>query len=142
MSSYSDMRLTESLDGCAVRVVDRDRVADVRASMPADEQVVELADVFGLLADPGRLRVLVALLEGEMCVCDLAAAAGASESAASHHLRLLRAHRVVQVRRSGRMAYYQLADAHVRMLLDIALTHIGHAPVAAHPEHPADQIRQ
>ena len=142
MSSYSDVRLTESLDGCAVRVVDRDRVADVRASMPADEQVAELADVFGLLADPGRLRVLVALLEGEMCVCDLAAAAGASESAASHHLRLLRAHRVVQVRRSGRMAYYRLADSHVRMLLDIALTHIGHAPAAAHPERTAAQIRQ
>jgi DNA-binding transcriptional ArsR family regulator len=115
--------------------VDRDRVATVLAAMPAGAQVTELADVFGLLADPGRLRVLVALLEGEMCVCDLAAAAGASESAASHHLRLLRAHRVVQVRRAGRMAYYRLADAHVRMLLDIALTHIGHAPAAAHPEH-------
>jgi DNA-binding transcriptional ArsR family regulator len=136
MSSYSDVQPADGLDGCAVRIVDRDRVATVLASMPAGAQVTELADVFGLLADPGRLRVLVALLEGEMCVCDLAAAAGASESAASHHLRLLRAHRVVQVRRAGRMAYYRLADAHVRMLLDIALTHIGHAPAAAHPEHP------
>src|SRR5579862_7760200 len=137
MSSHSDMRLDEGIDGCTVRIVDRDRVAGVRASMPADEQVAELADVFGLLADPGRLRVLVALLEGEMCVCDLAAVARTSESAVSHHLRLLRAHRVVQVRRAGRMAYYRLADAHVRMLLDIALTHIGHAPAAAHPEHRA-----
>lgn len=135
MSSYSDIQL----DGCAVRIVDRDRVATVLAAMPAGAQVTELADVFGLLADPGRLRVLVALLEGEMCVCDLAAAAGASESATSHHLRLLRAHRVVQVRRAGRMAYYRLADAHVRMLLDIALTHIGHAPAAAHPEHRPEE---
>jgi ArsR family transcriptional regulator, lead/cadmium/zinc/bismuth-responsive transcriptional repressor len=141
MSSHSDISLAEGPDDCAIRIVDRDRVADVRASMPSDDQVADLADVFGLLADPGRLRVLVALLEGEMCVCDLAAAAGASESAASHHLRLLRAHRVVQVRRSGRMAYYRLADAHVRMLLDIALTHIGHAPAAAHPERPASQAR-
>jgi DNA-binding transcriptional ArsR family regulator len=140
MSSYSDVPLTEGSDECAIRVVDRDRVASVRASMPAEGQVADLADVFGLLADPGRLRVLVALLEGEMCVCDLAAAAGASESAASHHLRLLRAHRVVQVRRSGRMAYYRLADAHVRVLLDITLAHIGHAPAAAHPERPAAQI--
>jgi len=69
-----------------------------------------------------------------MCVCDLAAVARASESAVSHHLRLLRAHRVVQVRRTGRMAYYRLADAHVRLLLDVALTHIGHAPAASHPE--------
>src|SRR5260370_37695498 len=128
MNINSDVVLADGPDECAVRIVDRDRVASVRASMPADDQVAELADVFGLLADPGRLRVIVALLEGEMCVCDLAAAAGASESAASHHLRLLRAHRVVQVRRSGRMAYYRLPDAHVRMLLAIPLAHLRHAP--------------
>ena len=125
--------------GSDVHVVDRERVADVLASMPADGDVEELADVFGLLADPGRLRVLVALLEGEMCVGDLAAVAGVSESAVSHHLRLLRAHRVARVRRAGRMAYYRLADAHVRLLLDVALTHVGHAPAAAHPERDASQ---
>jgi DNA-binding transcriptional ArsR family regulator len=134
MNSSDEQRVVD-LDGCGVRVVDRDRVAVVAASMPADADVAELADVFALLADPSRLRVLVAMLEGEMCVCDLAAVARSSESAASHHLRLLRAHRVVQVRRTGRTAYYRLADAHVRMLLDVALTHIGHAPAAAHPEH-------
>src|SRR6266851_1682517 len=142
MNINSDVVLADRPDECAVRIVDRDRVASVRASMPADDQVAELADVFGLLADAGRLRVLVALHEGEMCVCDLAAASGASESAASHHLRLLRAHRVVQVRRSGRMAYYRLADAHVRMLLDIALTHIGHAPAATHPERSPARVRR
>lgn len=94
----------------------------------------ELADVFGLLSDPGRLRILTALLEGEMCVCDLAASTALSESAVSHAMRLLRAHRVVRVRRSGRMAYYRLDDAHVRMLLDLALTHTRHAnPV--HVDH-------
>jgi DNA-binding transcriptional ArsR family regulator len=136
MSSSSDERAVVGLEDCAVRVVDRERVAAVTETMPADGDIEGLADVFGLLADAGRLRVLVALLEGEMCVCDLAAVARASESAVSHHLRLLRAHRVVQVRRSGRMAYYRLADAHVRMLVDMALTHIGHAPAAAHPERP------
>jgi ArsR family transcriptional regulator, lead/cadmium/zinc/bismuth-responsive transcriptional repressor len=135
MSSRSDEQALIGVEECAVRVVDADRVATVCASMPPDDDVAEVADVFGLLADPGRLKVLVALLEGEMCVCDLAAVARASESAVSHHLRLLRAHRVVQVRRTGRMAYYRLADAHVRLLLDVALTHIGHAPAAAHPEH-------
>jgi DNA-binding transcriptional ArsR family regulator len=96
--------------------------------MPAREVVDELADgVFSLLADPNRLRLLVCLLEGgEMCVCDLAAAVGMGESAASHALRLLRAHRVVKVRRSGRMAYYSLTDGHVRLLLDVALEHVGH----------------
>lgn len=118
-----------------MRLVDPGRVAAVRADMPANGDVADLADVFGLLADPGRLRLLAALLGGELCVCDLAAAAGMSESATSHALRILRAHRVVSVRRAGRMAYYSLADAHVRMLLDLALTHVAHSElIHDHPE--------
>jgi DNA-binding transcriptional ArsR family regulator len=101
---------------------------------PPRDELLELADVFGLLSDPGRLRVLAALCEGERCVGDLAEIAGASASGTSHHLRLLRAHRVVQAHRSGRMVYYQIADAHVKVLLDVALAHVGHAPAIAHPE--------
>jgi DNA-binding transcriptional ArsR family regulator len=112
---------------CAVRLVDAEKVAAVRSRMPAETDVADLAVIFGLLSDPGRVRILIALLEGEMCVCDLAATTGLSESGVSHALRLLRGPRVVQVRRSGRMAYYSLADSHVRMLLDLGLTHVGHA---------------
>ena len=89
--------------------------------------------MFGLLADANRLRLLVSLLEGgELCVCDLAAATGMGESATSHALRLLRAHRVVKVRRAGRMAYYSLTDGHVRMLLDVALEHARHGDADGH----------
>ena len=133
LNTGADARSVRELDRCVLRTVDADRVRAVRSALPADHDVTELADVFGLLSDPGRLRLLVALLEGEMCVCDLAAACGQSESAVSHALRLLRAHRVVQVRRAGRMANYTLEDCHVRMLLDVALTHVGHT-VALHPE--------
>lgn len=116
-----------SIDGCVTRTVDPDRVASVRATLPAADMVEELSEVFGLLADPNRLRLLAALLEGgELCVCDLAATAGMAESATSHALRLLRAHRVVKVRRAGRVAYYSLTDAHVRLLLDVALEHAAH----------------
>jgi DNA-binding transcriptional ArsR family regulator len=101
--------------------------------MPPDEDLEDTAEVFGLLADPGRLRLLVALQDGELRVSDLAAIAGMSESATSHALRLLRAHRVVSVRRVGRMAYYSLEDRHVRMLLDVALAHAEHTE-AVHPE--------
>ncbi len=132
MNSTTDDDVVRHLDGCSLRVVDADRVDAVRQAMPDERDVTQLADVFGLLADPGRLRLLVALLEGEMCVCDIAASCGQSESAVSHALRLLRAHRVVQVRRAGRMAYYKLADGHVRLLLDVALTHVGHTG-AVHP---------
>ncbi|MET4901636.1 MULTISPECIES: helix-turn-helix transcriptional regulator [Paenarthrobacter] len=112
---------------CAIRLVDAEKVEAVRSRMPAESDVTDLAVIFGLLSDPGRVRILIALLEGEMCVCDLAATTGLSESGVSHALRLLRGPRVVQVRRSGRMAYYSLADSHVRMLLDLGLTHVGHA---------------
>jgi DNA-binding transcriptional ArsR family regulator len=118
-----------ALDGCAVRMVDPGRVAAVSAAMPSSEVVQDLAQMFALLSDPGRLRLIAALLEGgEMCVCDLAASCRASESSVSHALRLLRAHRVVNVRRAGRVAYYRLADSHVRMLLDLALTHAREDP--------------
>jgi DNA-binding transcriptional ArsR family regulator len=115
------------VDGCEVRLVDPERVRAVQDSMPDPEIVDELAEVFGLLSDPNRLRLLAGLLEGgELCVCDLAAAAGMAESTTSHALRLLRAHHVVKARRAGRMMHYSLRDGHVRMLLDVALEHIGH----------------
>jgi DNA-binding transcriptional ArsR family regulator len=122
------------MDACGVRLVDADRVAAVRAAAPPDRDVTELADVFALLGDPSRLRILTALAEGgEMCVCDIAASTGMSESATSHALRLLRAHRIVEPRRAGRMQYYRLADAHVRLLIDVALSHTQHTD-AVHPE--------
>jgi len=102
--------------------------------MPSEADILNTADVFGLLADPGRLRILVVLRAGEANVGELAARCGLSESATSHALRLLRAHQVVQVRREGRAAIYSLADLHVGDLLDTALAHIGHSDLR-HPEH-------
>ena len=117
-----------AMDSCDVKLVDPERVRAVQASMPTADVVQELADVFGLLGDPNRLRLLASLLEaGELCVCDLAAAAGMAESTTSHALRLLRAHQVVKVRRAGRMMHYSLRDGHVRMLLDVALEHVRHS---------------
>lgn len=106
----------------------------MRASMPATQDIIDLADVFSLLGDPGRVRILIALLAGRMAVRDIAAVVELSESAASHALRLLRAHRVVDVERDGRIAYYALADSHVRVLLELALEHVGHTVLL----HPAD----
>jgi DNA-binding transcriptional ArsR family regulator len=116
-----------ALDGCELKLVDPERVRAVQESMPDPDVIDELAEVFGLLSDPNRLRLLASLLEGgELCVCDLAAATGMAESTTSHALRLLRAHHVVKARRAGRMMHYSLRDGHVRMLLDIALEHVGH----------------
>ena len=115
------------VDSCDVRLVDPEHVRAVQAAMPTPDVVQELADVFGLLGDPNRLRLLASLLEaGELCVCDLAAATGMAESTTSHALRLLRAHQVVKVRRAGRVMHYSLRDGHVRLLLDVALEHVRH----------------
>ncbi|MEV4251263.1 metalloregulator ArsR/SmtB family transcription factor [Streptosporangium canum] len=127
MSQRSSVEAPVTSDACSTLVVDAERVESVQQTMPSEEVVQDLAQIFGLLADPGRLRMMAALLGGgEMCVCDLAAVTGQSMSAASQALRLLRMHHVVKVRRFGRMAYYRLADSHVRMLFDVAITHIGH----------------
>lgn len=95
--------------------------------MPVQREILDAAEVFGLLSDPGRLRLLVILGAGEANVGTLSALSGLSESATSHALRLLRAHEVVHVRRAGRLAFYRLADSHVGDLLSIALAHAQHS---------------
>lgn len=115
------------LDACAVSEVDAGRVAATRARLISSDQAEELAACFRLLGDPKRVRILFALLEaGELCVCDLAAAAEVSETTVSHAMRLLRTAGIVRHRRHGRMVYYRLDDAHVRLLLDVSQQHLAH----------------
>lgn len=99
----------------------------LRGRLSGREARVEEADLFRLLGDPTRLSILHALLEaGELCVCDLARLAGVAENVVSQAMRLLRAADVVRTRRDGRRIHYRLADAHVRMLLDLSADHVGH----------------
>lgn len=115
------------LDRCATRLVNPERVADVSKRMPTMVTLTALARVFHVLAEPARLGIVTALLEaGELCVCDLAATVGLSETSTSQHLRILRGERTVRSRREGRVVYYALDDAHVRMLMDVALQHVTH----------------
>ena len=115
------------LDSCSTRGVDPERVAAVKARLVDGEEAGRLADLFKLLSDPNRCRILYALLEaGELCVCDLSETIGVPESSVSHALRLLRTAGVVRNRRDGRMIYYTLDDSHVRLLLDLSLEHLRH----------------
>ena len=86
--------------------------------------IESVAEVFSLLGDPTRVRLLDALTHGERCVGDLAALVGLSESAVSHQLRLLRTARLVRARRDGRLAYYSLDDHHVIGLLHDTRKHV------------------
>lgn len=115
------------LDGCSTRLVDPDRVASVKDRLVDPEEAGRLAELFKLLGDPNRCRILYALLEaGELCVCDLAETVEVPETSVSHALRLLRTAGVVRNRRDGRMIYYSLDDSHVRLLLDLSLEHLRH----------------
>lgn len=127
MTSAAQRGVVEQLDACAVTRVDDERVAAIATRLPDERASDELAALFGVLADPGRVRLVTALLEaGELCVCDLAAVTGLSQTACSHNLRLLRAHRLVRRRKQGRNVHYSLDDAHIRLLLDVAFTHLQH----------------
>lgn len=132
----SDARI-RGLTGCAPSAVDAGLVAALRARLPEEHDSMRLAELFRLLGDPKRMRLLMTLLEaGELCVCDLAATVGTSETGVSHALRLLRTAGVVRSRRDGRRVFYSLDDAHVRMLIDLSAEHLRHhgsgaAPAAA-----------
>lgn len=105
-------------------------VAEVRAArdrLPSAAQLERLVPFFAALGDPARLRIAAALEGGELCVCDLAAVVGLSESATSHQLRWLRSLGVVRPRREGRRVYYALDDPHVEQLLALGLAHVAHA---------------
>lgn len=110
-------------DGCDA-AHDAAQLDDVRVRLLAPETVEAVADVFKLLGDPSRVRLVDALSHGERCVCDLASLVGSSESAVSHQLRLLRSARLVRVRRAGRQAYYALDDHHVLGLVHDTRKHV------------------
>lgn len=108
----------EETAACEVRMVHPEVVSRVQEGMPGASAVETRTALFSVLADPTRFRLLSALRQEELCVCDLSVLAGVSESTVSHQLRLLRAHGLVSFRRAGRMAYYRLADPSVKALLD------------------------
>lgn len=109
---------------CDVRMVHDDAVAAARDARAEDHDLAHLADTFQMLASPTRLRIVEALAERELCVCDLSAVVEVSESAVSHHLRQMRQMRIVRFRKEGRMAYYRLDDDHVAQLFRLGLDHV------------------
>jgi ArsR family transcriptional regulator, lead/cadmium/zinc/bismuth-responsive transcriptional repressor len=119
--------LPDSHDGaCAAPHLDAGVTAARLARMMAPRTVETLAETFRVLGDPTRVRILDALSGGELCVCDIAAMVGISESAVSHQLRLLRGMRLVRPRRAGRQVYYAVDDQHIIELLRQGLTHVSH----------------
>jgi DNA-binding transcriptional ArsR family regulator len=109
---------------CGVRVVHIDRVNRARDEAIRDPELDRLAQTYKVLGDPTRLKIVMALGGGEMCVCDLAAFLDITESAVSHQLRRLRDMALIKNRREGQMLYYSLDDEHVADLLNVGLKHV------------------
>ncbi len=116
----------DAIELCSVNVIHEDVVYQVRKEMPRDEILFDLAELFKVFGDTTRIKILFALFTAEMCVCDLTALLGLTQSAVSHQLRVLKQARLVKYRREGKMVYYSLDDEHVKQIFDQGLAHINH----------------
>ena len=111
-------------DGCQIRVVHLEKIEQARREAILDRDLERLSLTYRVLGDPNRLKIVMVLRNVEMCVCDLAAFTGLSESAMSHQLRRLKDLALVKSRREGQIVYYTLDDAHVTELLEVGLDHV------------------
>lgn len=122
-------------DVCDLVQIDLARVRALRGLLTGPDAVQALANTFSALGDPTRVRILDVLSHGELCVCDLAAVLGLSQSGVSHQLRLLRGMRLVRPRRDGRVVFYSLDDQHIMAIFRQTLQHVQEAgpPSLARP---------
>ena len=109
---------------CEENLVHQDAVDRVRGLLPRDETLYDLAELFKIFGDSTRVKILYALLESELCVCDIAKLLEVSQSAVSHQLRVLKGSKLVKFRREGKAVYYSLADEHVTRILSQGMEHI------------------
>lgn len=97
---------------------------EVDAQMPDEEVLYDLAELYKIFGDSTRIKILYALFEAELCVCDIAQVLDMTQSAISHQLRLLKASKLVKFRREGKTIFYSLADEHVRTIIDMGMEHL------------------
>ena len=109
---------------CKENVVNIKRVKSVKKALPDSKEIIDLVETFKVLGDYTRLKIVLALAEEELCVCDLATLLNLSVSAISHQLRLLRGMKLVKFRKTGKMVYYSLDDIHIKSIIKQAQVHV------------------
>ncbi len=115
----------QPVERCDCEVIHEDTVKRVQEKMPLEENLYDLAELFKVFGDTTRIKILWALDEAEMCVCDIAVLLKMTQSAISHQLRLLKQADLVKSHREGKIVYYSLEDEHVRQIFDQGLIHIS-----------------
>ena len=109
---------------CDQEFVHSEALLVVKGHMPPEEELLDMAELFKVFGDTTRIKILYALFESELCVCDIAELLGMSQSAISHQLRVLKQSQLVKFRREGKTVFYSLADEHVQTILGQGLEHV------------------
>lgn len=116
--------MENKIESCSCNVIHKEVVDDVKSKLPEEETLYDLAELFKVFGDSTRIKIICALFESEMCVCDLSALLNITQSAISHQLRVLKSARLVKFRRAGKIIYYSLDDEHIKHIFDEGLKHI------------------
>ena len=114
----------EPVETCEEKTIHPEQVDSVVKDLPPDEMLFDPAELFKIFGDSTRIKILYVLFEAELCVCDIAAVLGMSQSAISHQLRTIKQARLVKNRREGKTIYYSLADDHVKTIIGMAIEHL------------------
>jgi ArsR family transcriptional regulator, lead/cadmium/zinc/bismuth-responsive transcriptional repressor len=116
--------MNNNFETCNCSIIHEEIVNRVKSNMPKDENLYDLAELFKVFGDTTRVKILYALFASEMCVCDIAALLGMTQSAISHQLRVLKQARLVKYRKEGKIAYYSLDDDHIKNIFDEGYSHV------------------
>jgi ArsR family transcriptional regulator len=119
------MEVNTDIERCNCTVIHEDVIDKVKDLMPTEENLYDLAELFKVFGDTTRIKILCALFEAEMCVCDIAALLNMTQSAISHQLRALKQARLVKFRREGKVVFYSLDDNHVQSIFSLGLVHVN-----------------
>lgn len=118
-----EVKMTD-IEKCNCTVIHENIIDEAKNKIPEDEVLYDLSELFKVFGDSTRIKIICALFQHEMCVCDIAALLNMSQSAVSHQLRVLKNAKLVSNRRDGKVVYYSLADDHVKRIFDQGLNHI------------------
>lgn len=118
------MHIHEDIEICDNKEIHADLLKQVRDTLPEENQLYDLAELFKTFGDSTRIRILFVLFEAEVCVCDIAEALHMTQSAISHQLRILKQSKLIKSRRDGKSIFYSLADEHVKMIIAQGMDHV------------------
>ncbi len=109
---------------CEINIIHEDIIDNVRRKMPEEEELYDLAELFKVFGDSTRIKIIWALFESDMCVCDIAALLNMTQSAISHQLRVLKNSRLVRYKKVGKVVYYSLNDEHIKKICELGMEHM------------------